>query len=279
MTNQLFLVLPIVDIGVYDAEMSHLKTVSECGPSVLFLKLLSDVAEAMDVVGYEEHVMYYDHRRFSELYRRSCQTSDIGQWPESTLLLRFATTMTKIPDGIGTAVVNDVPQDKGIVCAFANLSTKDDALFNEEAFIDAAHVNIKNSNGQIIPARVIKCSRADLYRWFVSNRTPTRKYFSGYRKHTKKVKNESGKVISGLSYSSKEYSAMLHFAVGEHDHNRKFFIDRKKGRLVVFWNQNESEQIYHAYDVALSDKAEIQKIYKDGGQSLMRVVDWISSLW
>ena len=276
--NHMFLALPIADDVVADSEMSYLRIVGGNMPQKQFRELLSNLVRAMEILGYEEHVVYYDHQRFRDLFELCVTTSEDGQWPDATMLLNFANTMMRLPDGFPTVVVNGMPQAKGIMCAYVALSTNADVIVDDEALIDAAHTTVVDSGGSEVPFEIVECSADALYKWFASNRKPERRYNPGYRKHTKHTKDEHGKVVSAKTYTDGEYESMLRFALGENGHNRKFFIEKKRNRLVIFWDQNEQECYFHVYDVSLDDPSEIQKIYKDGGSALMKMVLKASSL-
>ena len=93
-----------------------------------------------------------------------------------------------------------------------------------------------------------------------------------------KEKGENKEVISARSYTDEEYQAMLPWAVGAPGCRKKYYMDLKKGRLVIFWNENLQVPTYHFYDVNIDDAVEKAKIWQDGGRQLVDQIKKVAEL-
>ena len=275
--NYLFLALPIAKEDDYDDELVYLKAIEVSNPPTEFEKLLKRLINSFEWAKVEQLILFYDQKRFSDIYKR-CNKEYLSQNPSPVQLLSFLTQFTPIPSEMPQVHVNDVPFTYGIICGYINMNNNRGALVDCDALRDRHHLRATDSEGNCVTINVINCKREDIFIWFVSNRQPTRQIDPNYKKHGNKAKIVNNVVISGRSYSDDEYLDMLQWAVGEGGNRRKYFIDVKKDRLVIFWNENLKNPTFHYYDVDIHNKDEYSKMLKECSKSVVDQIVHVGSL-
>lgn len=172
-----------------------------------------------------------------------------------------------------------VEQTGGILCAYANYGQKgSDALLDSDIFLHPQTLNVRNSQGEEVSLEIVACNPGELYKWLAQHRNPKRLLTENYEKHTKNEKDVDGKRVSALTYSREEAEELLQWAVGEKSHNRRYFMDMKRKRLLIFWNQKEANPTFHAYDVDIDDAEETQKMWKECGREIVNRIKTVSNL-
>jgi hypothetical protein len=272
--NQLFLVLPLISVVEQDEECVYLKVVDADSSKDVFVTILKHLIEAFDWTKGESFDLYYDHQRFLELYKKSGLES-VKQIPSPLQLLGGLCQLTKIPRQMAAILVNRVSLTHGILCYHASKVSEGGALIDHNAIRNKEYLEVFDSNGNSVSHEIIDCNRDALYKWFVSNRFPARIIDTSYKKHGAKPIQVGSHLVSGRSYKDEEYSIMLQWAVGNNASRRKYYMDFKKGRLVIFWNENLAVPTYHCYDVDINDPEENSKMMKDCNRSL---IDQIKSI-
>lgn len=278
--NCIFLVIPLVGNDTAGNEAVYLKGVEGNNHTVAFENLIKKTVQTLKFVKEENFVVYYDHRLFQELYSKA-KKNRIKDRPGSVALLNMMPSMKPIEKlgSMNPITVNEVAQNHGILCAFVNYSNVDsDVMLDPDAFINPRAMRVADSEGRNFVPSIVPCNADELFKWFVGHRTPRRTLTEGYEKHTEKEKEVNGVKVSALSYSHQEAEHLLHWAIGEKTHNRRYFMDLKKERLLIFWNQNESIPTFHAYDVELDNSVEIQKMWKECGREIVRKIEKIANL-
>ncbi len=275
--NLLFLALPIANKDDYDDELVYLKTIEDSNQPTEFEKLLKRLINSFEWAKVEQFVLFYDPKRFSDIYNR-CNKKNLTQIPSPIQLLNFIPQFTPIPPDMPQVNVNGVTFTHGIIYGYINMNNNRGVLVDCDALRDGQHMRATDSRGNSVKIFVINCKREDIFIWFVNNRQPTRKIDINYNKHGKTAKIVNKVVVSGRSYSDEEYQDMLQWAVGDNGHRRKYFIDEKKNRLVIFWNENLQEPTFHYYDVDIHDKDEYSKMLKECSKSVVEQIERIGSL-
>lgn len=275
--NLLFIALPIANEDDYDDELVYLKTIEVSNQQSEYEKLMKRLINSFEWAKVEQLILFYDPKRFSDIFKR-CNKDYLTQNPSPIQLLNFFTQFTPIPLEMPQVHVNDVPFTHGIICGYINMNNNRGALVDCDALNDGQHLRATDSKGTSVTINIINCRQEDVFIWFVNNRQPTRKIDPNYKKHGINPRSFKGVVISGRSYSDGEYLEMLQWAVGENGHHRKFFIDEKKKRLVIFWNENLKEPTFHYYDVDINDNVEYSKMLKECSKSVVEQIKHVGSL-
>ena len=273
--NKLFLVLPIANNNALDEERVYLKVLSAASEPKEFEGILKRVVAAFRWVEGEEYVLYYDHSRFRDLYKK-CSPEVQMQRPSPVQLLSILSQMTKVPDKMPDVRVNHVPLKQGILYGFVNL--EGEALIDHDALENREYIKVEDVKGSPVNLVVVNCKREDVFQWFVKNRNPVRVIDVNYAKHGAKEKGAGKEVISARSYSDEEYQAMLPWAIGAVGCRKKYFMDLNKGRLVIFWNENLEIPTYHYYDVDIDDASENAKMWQEGGREMVDQIKAVAAL-
>ncbi len=277
--NNLFVVLPLADSTTADEEAVYLRSLRKDNPQQDFLNLIRELVEAFRFVKEETFNVYYDHERFIELYKFSSTPNHKKERPNVTALLNLLPAMKKIDSlALGhTIKVDDVEQTSGILKAYVNCAHKEtDVLLDSKILLHPQKLRVLDYQGGEVDLKLVPSVPIELFYWFVRNRSPKRILTQDYKKHSKKEKEVDGKRVSALTYSYNEAEELLHWAIGKIRHNRCYFIDVKKRRLLIFWSQNEPVPTFHFYDVEMSDEKEIQKMWKDCGRDIVSKIQMIS---
>lgn len=273
--NQLFLVLPIANDKAMDEECAYLKTISEDASQDEFEAVLKRAVAAFGWARGEEYVLYYDPVRFKDLYKR-CSIDVQKQNPSQLQLLNSLCKFTALPPKLSEVRVDYVSLNHGIICGYVDLSG--DVLVDHDAMLRREHLNVIDQDGKVVPLVIIGCNREEVFKWFVHNRRPERKIDPNYQKHSSHQKGEGKEVISPCTYSDEEYMSMLPWAVGGPGCRRKYYMDRKKGRLVIFWNENLEIPTYHYYDVPIDDPSENAKMLRECGRDIIEQIKMVSNI-
>ncbi len=275
--NRLFLVLPLLDDNGEDAERVYLNVIDGSDPSRYFEELLKRLVNAFSWLSGETYELYYDHQRFLDLYKKS-RIGASGQRPSPLQLLGSLGNLTKTPEKMPSICINNVSFSHGIVCCFVNTERKGSVLVDQEALLNAKHMQVEDSEGNQIAFDVVNCKREDIFKWFVYNRRPSRTLDPDYAKHSKQTKLVNGKTVSACTYSEAEYREMLPWAVGSKNHRRKYVLDDKRKRLIIFMDENLSVPTYHYFDVEMDDAEENAKMQKDCGKDIVNQIMSIPGL-
>lgn len=273
--NRLFLVLPIANDNAMDEERAYLDVLDPATKPQKFVEILKNVVTAFSWTKGEEFVLYYDHTRFQDLYKK-CPAEVQEQRPSPVQLLGILSQMTKIPEKMPIINANFVPLGFGVLYGYVNL--KGEVLVDHKALVNRDYLNVKDKDSNSVKLEIIDCERREVVKWFVKNRNPKRAIDANYAKHGSQEKGEDKEVISGRSYTDDEYQAMLHWAVGNPDCRRKYFMDKKRGRLVIFWDENLKTPTYHYYDVDINDAGEIAKMRQDCDGELVKQIEGVSAI-
>lgn len=271
----MFLVLPIANDRAMDEECAYLKTISEGASQGEFEAILKRTVAAFGWASGEEYVLYYDPRRFKDLYKK-CSNEVRTQIPSPLQLLNNLCRLTALPEEMPEVFVNHVPLNHGILCGFVNLSGE--TLVDNDAMLRRIHHKVMDQNGKIVPLVIIGCAREEVYKWFVYNRRPEWRIDPNYLKHSSHQKGAGKEVISPCSYTDEEYMSMLPWAVGSPGSRRKYYMDRKRGRLVIFWNENLAIPTFHYYDVAIDDPGENAKMQKECRRDIIEQIKTVSNI-
>ena len=273
--NQLYLVLPIASDNALDEEQVYLKVLDASAAPKEFESTLKRVVAAFSWVEDEEYVLYYDHGRFRDLFKK-CSLEVQNQRPSPVQLLSILKRMTKIPDQMNGIKINHVSFDKGIICSYVNQNGE--GLVDDNALSDGKHIEIEDQNGNLVKIVILNCQREDVFQWFVKNRASVRVIDSNYAKHGLMVKGENKEAVSARTYTDAEYQDMLPWAVGGNGCRRKYYMDKERGRLVIFWNENLSTPTYHYYDVDIDDPQENAKMWQECGRSCVEQIKKASEI-
>lgn len=277
---QLFIALPAVELDENDPEDVYLKTLDRVDEEEI-LQLWRKAIKAVKMVKYEDGQIFYDNRRFSALIHAM---TDDGQSPRANQLLQMMSDWNDVhlkKEPFVPCEVRGKIQHDGIVCAFLNRrNAEGDNIVDLEAIKNPPSIYVKDQYGREENISVLSCSDTKIYPHFVKYRELQRVLDPAYAKHSEtEKKGKRGIVISGSSYSDEEAEMFLKWAVGEKGKRRLFFWDRKKSKLIIFFDENGTG--FHVYDVpedAESYNAEVQKIWKDGGRDLYDVVMALSKI-
>ena len=124
--------------------------------------------------------------------------------------------------------------------------------------------------GKWITLTVFKTS-TDLYKWLIEHRTPQRKYDFNYRKHGKTAREKRyGPTISPVTYSKDDLKKFLKKAVGTNlKHDELYYYDKPHRKYVIFFDENTSDNLYHAFEFPQNSNKEVEKIWERGKRDLM----------
>lgn len=276
--NNLFLIFPIVSPSKPDdPEQSYLKAVDVNNASEV-TELLIDIYRQLSSIDYESYNGFYDHSKLSALIKEAKRLTPGKKYPEADRILRLFTTkpISAYSTEEKTVKLNingmDVPD--GIINRYCSHDGENTLVDTDSLSCKPQSLVIKDDAGNVLHANVIPCRAADLYNWFLTHRNPERKLDINYRKHTNAPKNGYRGVISALTYSEEETIDFLNKAVGILNGKNLFFKDATQNKIIVFWNENlSSNPTYHAYEISADDEAEIDKIYRKGGRSLIAKIN------
>ena len=278
--NNLYLVLPIVDDVFSDEESCCLKTLDSSAAGDYFVDLIRCLYKVLAWgQKYEEFNVYRDRARFKELYK---QSEDKGQRPVILPLLTELPELKDMPDSMHVIKINNVTLQKGILCSYINnANSNTDVMIDHGGLLcDLRQLNINNASGKKVDCIVIKCERAEIYKWFVDNRNPPRKYDPEYDKHNGHVHiAKGGEPVSKCTYNVSDCQNMLKRAIGSNAHKRKYFMDCDRNRLILFMDEGFNPPTFHCFDVDIDDPEEIAKMQKDCGKDIIEQLKGIFDLW
>lgn len=281
--NRLYLLIPA--IGEKDAgqDIAYLKQLGKVdGEGVL--SILRQIVRSLRLVEGEDMETLYDERHFKQLFRKIKQKKSTQEMPHLENLLLFFNDAVSIQQrGLGKIPVdiNGMPVSNGLVNAFVEDATVGKVLLNRDALVNTEQpIDVKRGNGELLSLNPLPCEAADVYLWFVENRTPQRTLDPTYEKHGKKEKTGKGGVsISPITYTEQQLDEFLKRAVVARKGLRElYFKDNTKDKIIIFWDENLKNPSYHAMEVDSDDAEEIQKIYKRGGRALKERIDETSIL-
>ena len=279
--NSFYLVLPLADYNAAVNESACLREISELSSSFSFSDYLQFLAKAFYLVSSEHIVVYYDHHCFLQLYKKFYSKVEKRKRPNVLQLLSSFPTLKNIgqlQDKMKPVLINNVEQNGGLLCAFVNFSSDADAIVDSGIVRDPATLQI-NAEGNFFPLNLIKADKAQVFKWYANHRIPPRMLTSTYEKHTDNLKGSKEKPISPCSYSPDEGERLLQWAKGKNGHNRYYFQDVERGRLVIFWHQNEVTPMFHIYDVDIEDNVEVQKMWKEMGRKGVNMIRDIANIY
>lgn len=281
--NRLFLLIPA--IGEEDAgqDIAYLKQLGKIdGEGVL--SILRRIVRSLRLVEGEDFEILYDDGHLKQLFRKlKLRKASQEMPPLENLLLFFNDAVSIQQRGAGktSIAINGMTVDSGLVNAFMEDESTGRVLLNRGALINPEHpIDVISANGEQQRLDPLPCEDADVYLWFVENRTPQRQLDPNYKKHGIKEKTGKGGVkISALSYTEQLLNEFLKRAVVASKALRElYFKDNTKDKIIIFWDENLKTPSYHAMEVAADDAEEIQKIYKRGGSALRKRIEDTSHL-
>lgn len=276
MKNTLYLLLPIITSNdTYEDEHVYLKSLDRDPRD--FLKETFETF--LHLYTHEDFTTYYDQRRLAALLK-AAKVANGGQYTEAhkllnTLAKREFNDYSPKCKNTNTISVNDVPVAHGILNAYIELSTQYDTLVNPLSLqCEPIYLRILDNNAIEHQVSCIHCDRLSLHTWFVTNRTPKRVLDTNYDKHHNEEREGKHGVISALTYNTTEIESLMHQAI---KHAKNLYLkDNRKEKLIIFWSENLEMPTYHAYEVSIDNKAEIDKIYKKGHRELYHLIDTYS---
>ena len=281
--NRLFLLIPAIDEKDAGQDIAYLKLLGKIdGEEVL--SILRHIVRSMRLIEGEDAETLYDERHFKQLFRRVNKKKKTQEMPQFENLLLFFNDAVSIQQRGVVKVpttINGMMVDNGLVNAFMDDGTAGKVLLNREALINSGQpIDVKKADGEQLSLNPLPCEAADVYLWFVENRTPERKLDSNYEKHGKKEKTgKGGAPISPITYTEEQLNEFLKRAVVARKGLRElYFKDNTKDKIIIFWDENLKNPSYHAMEVAIDDAEEIQKIFKRGGRALMKRIEDTSHL-
>lgn len=276
--NSLFLLLPIVSpVKPEDPEQSYLKAI-EIGSADDVTTMLIDIYRQLSSIDYENYNGFYDQSKLSALIKKAKQLTKGKKYPEADRILRLFTTKPisayKTDEKSVELNINGMDVQDGIINRYCSHDGENTLVDTESLSCTPQSLDIKDDKGKVLHANVIPCRDTDLYNWFLAHRNPERILDVNYRKHTNAPKNGYRGVISALTYSEEETKDFLKKAVGVQNGKNLFFKDATQNKIIVFWNENlSSNPTYHAYEISADDEAEIDKICRKGGRSLIAKIN------
>lgn len=282
--NRLYLLIPAIEEKDAGQDIAYLKLLGKVDSEGV-LSILRQIVRSLRLVEGEDMEALYDERHFKELFRKIKQKKATQEMPHLENLLLFFNDAVSIQQrGVGKApkTINGVKVDKGLVNAFVDDDMAGKVLLNRDALINPGQpINVKITDGEQHSLNPLPCEAADVYLWFVENRTPERTLDPAYDKHGKKEKTGKGGVrISPITYTEQQLDQFLKRAVVARKGLRElYFKDNTKDKIIIFWDENLKNPSYHAMEVDSDDAEEIQKIYKRGGRALKERIDETSSLY
>lgn len=276
--NNLFLIFPIVSPAKSDdPEQSYLKAV-DVNNACEVTEMLIDIYRQLSYIDYESYNGFYDHSKLSAFIKEAKRLTPGKKYPEADKILRLFTTKPISAYSSDEKAVKlningmDVPD--GIINRYVSHDGENTLVDTEFLSCKPQSLVIKDEAGIVMHANVIFSRATNLYNWFLSHRNPGRKLDVNYRKHTNAPRNGYRGVISALTYSEEETKDFLNKAVGIRNGKNLFFKDATLNKIIVFWNENLSTNpTYHAYEISADDAAEIDKIYRKGGRSLIAKIN------
>lgn len=276
MENVLYLLLPIIDSdNPYDEEYAYLKSLDKV-PTDFLQEVF---ATLLHLYTHEEFTTFYDKRRLSALLKAAKEING-GKFTEAHKLLDYLlkkdfTEYSPEYMPSNTIHVNNTPVTQGILNAYIESATENDTLVDPTCLrCEPKHLRIIDNNSNEKQAICINCERRTLHNWFIINRVPRRKLDTNYDKHQTEERKGKHGVISALTYDINDVEVLMHQAI-KSDKNL-YLKDKNKEKLIIFWSENLERPTYHAYEVSIHNKAEIDKIFKKGGRDLYNLVDTYS---
>lgn len=276
--NNLFLILPIVSsVKSDDSEQSYLKAADIHNANEV-TQMLIDIYRQLSSVDYENYDGFYDQSKLSAIIKEAKRLTSGKGYPEADKILRLFTkrpicaykTDVKAP----MLNINGMDVHDGIVNRYCSHDGENTLVDTDSLSCKPQSLVVKDSAGKVLNVSVISCCDSDLYNWFLTHRNPERKLDVNYRKHTNAPKNGYRGVISPLTYTEEETAEFLKKAVGIKNGKNLFFKDATQNKIIVFWNENlSSSPTYHAYEISADDEAEIDKIYRKGGRTLITKIN------
>lgn len=276
--NNLFLILPIVSpVKPDDPEQSYLKAVAVNNANEL-TEMLIDIYRQLSSIDYESYNGFYDQTKLSALIKEAKRLTPGKRYPEADRILRLFTTKPlsayKTEEKAVKLNINGLDVDDGIISRYCSNDGENSLVDTDSLSCKPQSLVIKDDAGNVLHVNVIPCRDTDFYNWFLAHRNPERKLDVNYRKHTNAPKNGYRGVISALTYSEEETKDFLRKAVGIQNSKNLFFKDATQNKIIVFWNENISlNPTYHAYEISADDEAEIDKIYRKGGRTLIAKIN------
>lgn len=291
----LFLAFPIVGNSAEDLELSYLKTLESPTPEEVKV-ILTQALKCSKIVSLDDSAVVYDHARFSPLIKivkddqKEKKTKENPDISRLVILTKKWIDCNQMKGGFAPVNVNDVAQTQGILCAYVNIRQNDhDLLVNNHAIDNIEGLRVTDNADNTVEVNFIAASQKDIYKWFADHRCPERKIDEAYKKHVIKEKDgregktgKGGVKISANTYEKDVAEDMLKWAVGSkaNETNRMYFLDKKRKKLLIFWNEDGKKENFHVYEVDEDDKKELSKIwtYKDG-RELSNIIHNIAELY
>lgn len=281
--NRLYLLIPTIGENDAGQDIAYLKQLGIIDGEEA-LSILRQIVRSLRLVEGEEFETLYDERYLKQLFRQLKKRKASQEMPHFEDLLLFFNDAVSIQQrGVGktSIAINGMMVDRGLVNAFVEEESSGKGLLNRDALINPEQpMDVIKANGEHQSLHPLSCEAADVYLWFVENRTPQRKLDPNYKKHVKMEKTGKGGVkISALSYTGQQLDNFLKRAVVARKGLRQlYFKDNTKDKIIIFWDENLKTPSYHAMEVTADDAEEIQKIYKRGGRNLMKRIEDTSIL-
>ncbi|MBN2746005.1 MAG: hypothetical protein JXR34_04700 [Bacteroidales bacterium] len=222
-----------------------------------YSRFISKKAKEIDAIGFENYQGYFDNENVANFFehfdtledlypsvKRKLQTK-IASWQNWRKSPKQQNTRTyKIfNQAIENHTIPEIAQHK------QNEPNDNYVLLNNEA------LNIGNS-----PVRITISGRAhiqidyvgntaDLKVWFAKNRIPPRNF------HVIPKHGENGRGnwpgASPLMCSGQEAQQLLNTAIGDNT-DKLYNYDPQHSRYIVFWSENEPENLFHGYHLPLN---------------------------
>ena len=276
--NRLFLLIPAVGDVNAGQDIAYLKQLGEIDNEGV-LSILRRIVQSMKLVAEEDFELLYDEKYFKGLLRNAKR-----EMPQMENILVFFNDAVSIQQrGIGNTpfTINGMTVSGGLVNAFMESRLSGDSLLNKDALAKPQQpIEVRNIDSEQTSLIPLPCETAEVYLWFVENRTPQRQLDPNYRKHGKREKTGKGGVrISSITYSELQLEDFLKRAVVARKGLRElYFKDNSRDKIIIFWDENLERPSYHAMEIDADDAGEIQKIFRRGGRKLNERIEETSHL-
>lgn len=262
--NNFFVAIPFVNEPDDDLESIYLNALSE-KPYDFLMKLIKE----FKIIKGDGAQIWFDQEKLKALFNEIKQDeAEKNRKPDVKELWNKFNDWNAIDISYDVQKIKGVELDKGILCAYIHQKDSNASLVSDD---------IENKSLQIEPLFIIPCDSKEIYRWLALHRDSKRVWDKEYAKHSGEVKQGTRGTISSMSYTDDEYEDMLAWATGVNGCNRKYYLDKEKSRLVIFWDENTDNK-FHGYDVADDDTVEKAKLLNQGKKELLQKIKIISNI-
>ena len=284
--NRLYLLIPAVNDGDAGEDVAYLKLLGDVDADNV-IDIFKEIKKKKKYVEEDDLEIVFDQKHLNGLIRllkdKKNKGKTLEEMPQIENLLLFLNDTYSIQDlkvGNNPVKVNGMTVSQGLVNAFIDEQSHN-TLLNKDAMNDPEHpieVELQGEHHHLSP---LSCDPVDVYLWLVANRYPSRQLDTNYKQHSERSKlGENGVAISPVTYEEQQLNEFLKKAVVAKKGLRElYFKDLKKDKIIVFWDENLDTPSFHAFEIAVDDIPEIQKIFKRGGRNLVNRINETATLF